>query len=271
MFADLHIHSTFSDSTRTPEEIVRVAKDNRISLLSICDHATIDSYERFIKACTSEGLSYILGIELGAVLNGEGFDVLVYNFDIHNEDMLNLIKHQQSIIDMECEAMIGKMSKDYPQISISDYRAFSYPVEQGGWKYLHYAVAKGVFKTYDEAGQIIFPMYYEVVAGTHQIDEFCKIVKQANGIPVLAHPGNADSEVLTVLFREMQENGVEGIECYYPSHSKCTTETCVEYCQKNNLRITSGSDCHGDYDKTEGYRIGSFKTPLESLSLKGMI
>jgi predicted metal-dependent phosphoesterase TrpH len=136
---------------------------------------------------------------------------------------------------------------------------------------LHYAVARGAFKTYEEAGATIFPTYYEVVEGTYPVEEFCRIVKNANGIPVLAHPSNDDPDVLTALFRNMQESGIEGIECYYPSHDKDTTKTCVNYCRRNNLRITSGSDCHGNYDKSEGYRIGSFKTPLELLDLKGMI
>ena len=167
--------------------------------------------------------------------------------------------------------MIVKMCCDYPQLSRSDYLAYNYPQESGGWKYIHYAVERKVFNTYEEAGAVIFPTYYEAGEKARPVEEFCNLVKQANGVPVLAHPGNKTPEQLASLLRDMQDRGVEGIECFYPSHSKETTEFLLHYCRKNNLRITCGSDCHGDYDKSDGFTIGSLKTPLDMLDLRGII
>lgn len=70
MFADLHIHSIFSDSSRSPENIAHEAKKKQISLLSVCDHYSIDSYERLDNACVQNSISYVLGIEMDANLNG---------------------------------------------------------------------------------------------------------------------------------------------------------------------------------------------------------
>ena len=106
------------------------------------------------------------------------------------------------------------------------------------------------------------------------MQEFCKMVKQAGGVPVLAHPGylymrNPDGFV--DMLEEMRACGVEGIECYYPSHSKDITDICVGFCKNNDMRITAGCDCHGDFDKSEGFTIGALDVHLPMLDLKGII
>lgn len=63
---------------------------------------------------------------------------------------------------------------------------------------------------------------------------------------------------------------MEGIECYYPSHSKKVTDICVEFCVKNDLRITAGCDCHGEFDKSQGFTIGALDVSLPMLDLKGI-
>ena len=271
MYADMHIHSIFSDSSRSPEEIAHVAKKRNVSLLSVCDHGTVAAYERLAEACGQIGVSVVLGIEMGAVMGGHDYHMLAYNFDWNNNEMADFIRSEVENSDRECEAMIVKMSGDYPQLSLADYLAYERPEGAGGWKYIHYAVDRGVYKTYEEAGAEIFPLYYEAGEAACPVEEFCRIVKQAGGAPVLAHPGNIGAERFTELLRGMQDRGLAGVECYYPSHSKETTEFLADYCRKNNLRITGGSDCHGDYDRTPGYTIGSLKTPACALDLKGII
>jgi predicted metal-dependent phosphoesterase TrpH len=103
------------------------------------------------------------------------------------------------------------------------------------------------------------------------IEQFCSLVKRANGVPVLAHPGNDSPDKLCSFLRDMQANGIEGIECFYPSHSKESTEIYVDYCRKNNLRITGGSDCHGEYDKSEGFTMGALHIPVDILDLRGIV
>ena len=126
-------------------------------------------------------------------------------------------------------------------------------------------------ETYEEAGNRIFSKYFVAGQETYPVEEFCSLVKGANGIPVIAHPGNKSPEKLVSFLQDLQERGIEGVECFYPSHSNETIEICLNYCHKNNLRITGGSDCHGEYDKTEGFSIGSMKIPLDMLDLKGIV
>jgi predicted metal-dependent phosphoesterase TrpH len=270
MFVDLHIHSIFSDSTNSPEDIARIAKEKQVSLLSICDHFTFDSYDRLADACKKNNITCVTGIELDANLHEKNYHVLVYNFDIKNQSFINFIERQKEKSKIECEKMIERMSKDYPQCSLAEFINYKPPIESGGWKYMHYIVEKELFKTHDDIGREIFQKYFKAGEGTFSIEDFCDVAKQAGGIPVLAHPGNLEPEELTLLLHDMQDRGIEGVECYYPSHSKSTTEICLDYCHRNNMRITSGSDCHGEYDKTVGFAIGSLKTKIDMLDLKGI-
>jgi len=275
MKVDLHIHSTYSDSSRSPEEIVALAKERNVSLISICDHATISAYDTLPQICQNNNIRCVLGVELGALWNNEGIHMLAYNFDKNNEEMKMLISQQYRSID--CEYIVYNMSKDYPQMSLKDYSHFEYPKEKGGWKYLYYAVAKGAAKTYEEANETIFSKYS---TSNHLSDfgecnmlDFCKLVKQANGVPVLAHPGylyRRNPDDFVTMLKEMKACGIEGIECYYPSHSKDITNICIDFCKKNDMRITVGCDCHGDFDKSEGFTIGALDVSLPMLDLKGI-
>lgn len=164
--------------------------------------------------------------------------------------------------------MIAKMCVDYPQLSPSDYLIYEPRKEAGGWKYLHYAVERGAFATYEEAGESIFSKYFRADPQTDSVQEFCQIVKQAGGVPVIAHPGNKDREEIFGFLRELQDRGIEGVECFYPAHSKQSTECYLDYCRRNDLRITGGSDCHSRYDRTAGFSLGDLKIPLEALDLR---
>ncbi len=141
MKVDLHIHSTYSDSSRSPYEIVDLAKKRNVSLISICDHATIEAYDVLPKLCQDNGIKCVLGVELCVLWKNESIHMLAYNFDKNNEGMADLIHKQYKAI--ECEYIVYNMIKDYPNMSLEEYENFIYPKNKGGWKYLHYAVAKG--------------------------------------------------------------------------------------------------------------------------------
>jgi len=275
MKVDLHIHSDYSDSSRSPEEIVAIAKNKGLGLISICDHGTMAAYDRLSSACKDNNINCVLGIELSAIWGDEDFDILAYNFDKDNKAMKSLIAEQFQ--NVECDWIAYNMSLDYPQISLDDYRKYDYPKEKGGWKYIHYAVAKGIVKTYEEGNNTLFSKYStpnHLSHGEIKLQDFCSLVKQANGVPVLAHPGylyDRNPDGFLNMLKEFKELGIEGIECYYPSHSKECTNICVDFCKMNDLRITGGCDCHGDFDKSEGFSIGALDISLDMLDLKGII
>lgn len=273
MKVDLHIHSNFSDSSRSPEEIVSLAKNRNASILAICDHSTIDAFSRFSNACIENRMTPILGVELAANYNGENFHVLAYNFDINDSNFREFIKSQHDKSEAECEKIIANMSVDYPQMSVEDYVNYQPPHEKGGWKYIYYIVHKGVAFTYEEASYF-FGKYFEPDPRTFELCDFCSVVTKVGGVPILAHPGyvyDRNPDYFIDFLTGMTSSGIAGVECYYPSHSKECTRTCIDFCKKNNLRITGGCDCHGEYDKSPGFTIASLDISLSMLDLKGIL
>jgi len=272
----LHIHSNYSDSSRSPEEIASIAKNKSIGLISVCDHGTIEAYDVLLDICKNNNVNCILGIELGVMWENEDIHVLAYNFDKNDVAMKTMINKQYQ--DIECEYIVYNMSLDHPQMSLEDYRKFQYPRENGGWKYIYYAVAKGAAATYEEGNLNIFSKYstpnHLSGISSCNMQDFCSTVKNASGVPVLAHPGylyKRNPDGFIDFLKNVKEHGIEGIECYYPSHSKSFTDICVDFCQKNDMRITGGCDCHGDYDKSEGFTIGALEISLEMLDLRGIL
>lgn len=73
------------------------------------------------------------------------------------------------------------------------------------------------------------------------------------------------------MLSEMRMCGLEGIECYYPSHSKDATDICVNFCKNNDMRITGGCDCRGEFNKSEGFTVGGLEISLSMLDLKGIL
>ena len=276
MKVDLHIHSIYSDSSRSPEEIVALAKKRNVGLLSICDHATIGAYSVLPEICRDNGMNYVLGVELEILWKGESLHMLAYNFDPNDAQMKTFMDKQYRAI--ECEYIVYNMMQDYPQMSLEEYRHFAYPKEKGGWKYLYYAVEKGAAKTYEEANETIYSRYgmpnHLSDFGECNISDFCEMVKRAGGVPVLAHPGylyERNPGGFASMLGEMRGCGLGGIECYYPSHTKDATDIFVQFCQENDMRITGGCDCHGEFNKSKGFSVGALEISLPMLDLKGIL
>jgi len=276
MKVDLHIHSNYSDSSRSITEIVDIAKRKGLSLISICDHATIDAYDELHNVCKANDMNYILGVELVAKWRGADIHMLAYGFDKSNIAMKQLIEEQHR--DIECEYIVDNMINDYPEMSLEDFRNFEYPQEKGGWKYLYYAVAKGAAASYEEAGKTIYQKYSSVNLissfSVSTLKDFCATVSNAGGVPVLAHPKYLydinPNEYIDILY-EMKELGIKGIESIYPSHTKEFSDICIKFCRDNDLRITGGCDCHGVYDLTKGYSVGALDIPLDMLDLRDIV
>ena len=88
-FADLHIHSTFSDGTLSPIEIIKVAKDNGVRCIAITDHDCLDS--QYIINMSSEELKIISGIEISSEIDGLEIHILGYFIDYKNQQLINLV------------------------------------------------------------------------------------------------------------------------------------------------------------------------------------
>ena len=278
MLTDLHMHSYYSDGTMSPREIVEDAKKRNVQLIAITDHNVLDSYTELKEAAEEFGIKVIRGVEIDARFEDIVVHILAYNFE-DNENLFNLVhKAKNELLETSIE-LIKRMENDYENISSEDYEAYDYDKRKGGWKGIHYLFDRGITSELFEGVK-----YYGKYKCGHEyfdyptVEEVVKVVHEANGYVVLAHPcnyykNNTKEEVLEKL-EKFKSIGIDGVECYYPANSEMMTETCVEFCKNNDMIITVGSDSHGEFgavSKGIEYYIGAVKKDSSELNLKDMI
>lgn len=272
-YVDLHLHSYYSDGTMSPEEIVRTAADNQVGLIAITDHNILTAARELGALADSYGISFIKGVELDSIDQEADIHILGYGVDIRNESFMAFVKRNREILDDISIRLITDMEKDYENITLEDFKAFSYDRSLGGWKALHYLRSKGLTEKLRD-GFLIYNQYgITNDSGDYpSLQEVIEQIHKAGGKAVLAHPGVSIREMNQQLFHEklirLLKQGLDGIECYYPMHTEEITKLCLSVCREHKLLITTGSDCHGDF----GYsKIGELKITLDKLELGDLL
>lgn len=271
---DMHIHSYYSDGTMSPKEILDTAISKNVRVIAITDHDVLEgSIELLELSKDYEDIKCISGVEIDALEQGIYFHILGYNIDLVNEEFQNFIIENRNHLEKVNIKLIGKMEKDYEDISVKDYMNFTYDRKLGGWKALHYFMEKGLTHSLLD-GFSIYRKYehtYSCVAFP-DMGTVCQLIHNAGGKAILAHPGRvlkgSDVDVFSHEVKRFLPFGLDGIECYYPTHSKEITDACLAICKDNKLLITCGSDCHGEFEDTQ---IGENQVALEQLNLAGIL
>ena len=253
MQSDLHIHTFYSDGTMSPEEVVKVAKARGLEAIAITDHNKINAWEKLNKAAAEEGIMPIKGCEINCKYRGEVLHLLAYGFE-NTPELMTLIHQADDEMQLMSEHLVQKLEKDYSQVNMADYEKYTYDVHQGGWKGLHYMFDRGVTKKLFDG----FRLYsaYDCDFKSYnfpEINVLCQAIKKAGGGSILAHPGEYykhlnEAEIKAIL-EDLKQQGIDGIECYYPTHTQLMTKTCEAFCDQHNLIKTVGSDEHGEFGK----------------------
>lgn len=272
-FADMHIHSVYSDGTFTPEAIVTQALSRNVSLIAVCDHNVIQGTLETAELAARAGVKCISGVEIDAIFGGRDLHILCYGADLKNEKLSSVIHHARAALDGMSTDLLQCMIDDGYKLSRQEYDEFKHNTALGGWKMLQYLVACGIVRELRDA--FVFYDRYGVSyekAGFECAETVIETIHAAGGRAVLAHPGvSLPCENILEFEREVNavmDIGADGIECYYPRHDRGLTQTCLRICKDRNLMITAGSDCHGAFNHNE---IGCTRTPEENLLLKNLI
>ncbi|MCL1858936.1 MAG: PHP domain-containing protein [Oscillospiraceae bacterium] len=273
MFADLHIHSWYSDGKLSPEEIVEKAKSQNITLISICDHELIDAYPEMYKLCADNNIDLIAGVEIIAVMDSADYHILAYGFDIQDKGLNELLSYNRGILADMGIKLIEKISEDYASVSIEEFSKYERNRKNGGWESIDYLKSKGLVNNVrDYFG---FLAKYDSPPNKDFISaaEVIKIIHDAGGYAVLAHPGEYTGQNLETCEKiavKFMEIGINGFECYYPNHTVEITDFFVKLCREYDFIITTGGDEHGGFNN-ERYHIGAVKIRIEQLNLKNLL
>jgi len=269
-YADLHVHTLYSDGTLTPLEVYDAAVKNGVGLLAIADHDILEGSSRLKTLCFNSPVKYISAVEIDAFDHGENIHILAYGADFSDAEFIRFIEQTREKLDGASDRLIARMQQTILGISIQDYREFSYLANGGGWKALHYLKARGLTQTLTE-GFKFYPQFgcNHEENGYASVCEVCSVIHAAGGKAVLAHPGQYRfNEPLATVLAQVFGDGIDGVECYYPKHTDVVTKTCLRFCEQNNLMITAGSDCHGAFT---GSPVGATKTLISALQLGNLL
>lgn len=245
--ADLHLHTTASDGRWLPVQLIDEVRRAGIGFFAVTDHDSLGSVKETAERMRGTGLRFLPGVELSARLNGQGYHLLAYGFDLENPGLQELVEDNNLRLTKSSDEAVGLLAGLDHRVSLDGYAHYAWDRRRGGWKGLNYLIDRGIcrdvhgyFRMFDEIGhpQAEFPLVNEIV----------ECVQQASGVVVLAHPGAAfyngvDVERLDLLV----EMGVGGLECFSFHHDEEETRSYLEYCRSRNLLITGGSDCHGGF------------------------
>lgn len=239
--ADLHLHSTASDGTLTPLEILDEAVKTRLSGLSITDHDTVASYtpELFSEA-EKRGLRLLSGVEFSSTYEKGPVHVLGYNLDLANQNLHLFCERHQNIREKRNRKMIALLQKRGIQVAYEEI------IHQGTIGRPHIAallVKKGYVTDYNQAfkrylgeGKACF-----VPAEPITVEETLAVIHEAKGLAFLAHPHLERMRIV----KKLLSLPFDGLECYYARFPLNEEEPYLKLAKEKNLLISGGSDFHG--------------------------
>jgi predicted metal-dependent phosphoesterase TrpH len=243
---DLHTHSTFSDGTKTPADLVASCPACGVEILSLTDHDTTGGIEEAVAAGRKNGVLVIPGIELSCETDRE-IHILGYNFDYRDRFFSEEIEALREERKSRTVRMIAKLNELGAGITYEDVLAHARGDSIGrphiGAALVQKGFAAGMQEAFEKYLQRGAPAYVPRVKMTPE--KAVKLILNAGGVPVLAHPLLTGFGDIRPLVAELKSYGLMGIEAYYPAH---TDGQCAEYesiAMQNGLLVTSGSDFHG--------------------------
>jgi predicted metal-dependent phosphoesterase TrpH len=269
MIIDLHIHSkSCSDGNLTVEEIVEEAKIRNIGLMSITDHDSIDCQEKAIASARKNGISYVSGVELNITFSHPRYregksislDFLGYNFDVENKELKSRLQRIAKFREERAAKILDKINVEFEKEGIekltnSDLRDIQASADGvlGRAHIANFLVKKGIVGSKQEA----FDRYLvkcDVPKYPLHPEEASRLVRNAGGIVVLAHPNDPYGTSLVKLTESLQKQTemieesilryIDGVECWHSRNDALTTNHYLKFARKNGLIVTGGSDCH---------------------------
>jgi len=259
---DLHLHTTASDGTMSPAEIVRYAKGKGLRVIAITDHDTIEGLQEGMQEGDKVGLEVIPGVELSADAPKGTMHLLGYYIDPACSELADKLRVLQQARMERNLAIVEKLRGLGIPIELSEVKEAPEHGQIGRPHFAYTMVHKGYAQNIQDAFDRYLgkgrPAYVEKFRFSPE--EAMHFIRKAGGITVLAHPFTLKQPQpadFDALIGELKREGLDGIEVYYPEHSDGQRKLYRDVAQKYGLVISGGSDFHGltkdEVDLSEGY------------------
>ncbi len=267
---DLHMHSTFSDGSCTPEELIDIAEKQKLTAVALTDHDTTDGLARFIKAAEGRTVMAISGIEISAEFSPGTMHILGYAIKPGGclEKQLKWIRDGRASRNQQILAKLQKRGLD---LTWEEVASFAGNDVVGRPHFARAMLTRGYVKDKQEA----FDRYLAkgrcayVERRRLSPEDAIRRIVCAGGVPVLAHPFTLKQNIkkLRATLETLCTYGLRGLEVFYSEHSPRMEEEYAAVARELKLCMTGGSDFHGDInpDIRMGYGFGQLRAPDDLL------
>ena len=267
---DLHIHSTASDGSLTPAEIIDDAQRLNLAAIAITDHDSLYGSKEALQSGVPPSLKFLTGVEISAAhppfFPGSGsFHILGYCIRLDDHILNQTLNKLREARKNRNPKIIRRLNEMGLKISLEDIHQTVADGQLGRPHIAYVMIKKGFVKSIDEAFDKFLGAGKPAYVDKDRIgcEEAIKMILGAGGVPVLAHPALLDIDddyQLDELIQNLIKIGIRGIEVYYPEHSAEQIQRYAELADKYDLLMTGGTDFHGSI--TPEIKMGTGKGTL---------
>ena len=247
---DLHIHSTHSDGTLTPQKIVELALKEGMRVISVADHDTVTQVKEVAKAAEGADIEVISGVEVSADFTEGTMHILGYGVDPDNDELYEMLQEFRRGRDERNPQIVEKLRELGIDIAYEEVLREAGGVAVGRPHIAQVLLKKKAVKTMKEAFDKYLakgaPAYFDRIRFSSL--KIISAIHNAGGLAFLAHPKQLridNKNNLDKLVQKLIDEGLDGIEVYSSCHSKEERKQYLKIAEKYDLLISGGSDYHG--------------------------
>lgn len=244
MFADLHLHTCFSDGTYTPEELVAQAARHHFAAIALTDHDTLEACPAAAAACEKAGIEFIPGSELTAEQDDVEVHLLAYFVDITDQELLAEMARFQAVRQNRIREMCARLQALGVDLPADDVFTLANCRSPGRPHVARALVQARACRSMDEAFDRFLKKDKPAFVPKFKMScaRAIELIHRAGGLAVMAHPAlNHTDEIIPAII----DSGLDGIEVFHTKHTPAANRHYLDLARKFNLLVTGGSDCHG--------------------------
>lgn len=272
---DLHIHTTASDGTSTPSEILTRARELKLGAIAITDHDTLDGVREALALGIPAPIQFLTGVEISATPPPPfrcpgSFHILGYGFRPEDPVLNHTLFQLQDARKNRNPRIIERLNHLGLDLTLEEVNQIAGDGLLGRPHIARLMVKKGYARSINDAFDNYLGKGKPAYVDKFRVDtqQAITLISAAGGCPVLAHPylleaqNDKELEDLIIMMKAM---GLKGLEVYYPDHSPEHTTLYIELARKHGLLMTGGTDFHGSLKPQiqMGVGKGNFCVPYE--------
>ena len=246
---DLHVHSTESDGTLTPEDLVAEAKKAELAAFALTDHDTCQGVCKAMPLAASAGIELIPGIELSTDYHGKEVHIVGLYIDIENEQLLKKTAEYRKCRSERNALMVEALRKEGLSITMEELVAENPDCVITRANIARFLYEHGQIKSVREAFDRYIGDHCKCYVGRLKVasTDAVRLIKEAGGTAILAHPllyGLSNTN-LQKMIDALKPVGLDGLEAIYSTYTTGEEQQMKRLARENGLLISGGSDFHG--------------------------